>query len=75
MNAIVSEKGQITIPKQLRDDLGLTTGTLLDFTEEHGCLVARKVLSKDIVSHWRGKGHLPGQIDVDSYLQIVRDGK
>jgi antitoxin PrlF len=75
MNAIVSEKGQITIPKQLRDGLGLCSGTLLDFTEEQGCLVARKVLSRDLVARWRGKGRLPGKVSVDSYLQLVRDGK
>ncbi len=36
MNAVLSEKGQITIPKKLRDDLGLLPGSVLDFREEAG---------------------------------------
>ena len=29
MNSIVSEKGQVTIPKKLRKQLGLTAGVVL----------------------------------------------
>lgn len=43
MKAVVSEKGQVTIPKQLRDRLGIAAGQELDFTDENGRLVARKV--------------------------------
>ncbi|MGH3802314.1 MAG: AbrB/MazE/SpoVT family DNA-binding domain-containing protein [Pseudonocardiaceae bacterium] len=43
MKAKVSEKGQVTIPKQLRGRLGIKAGEELDFTEEHGGLVVRKV--------------------------------
>jgi antitoxin PrlF len=43
MKSTVSEKGQVTIPKQLRDSLGIEPGQELDFTEEEGRLVARKV--------------------------------
>ena len=31
MKAIISEKGQVTIPKALRDSLALAPGTALDF--------------------------------------------
>lgn len=40
--AIVSEKGQVTIPKRLRDRLGIRPGQVLDFHEERGRLVANK---------------------------------
>jgi AbrB family looped-hinge helix DNA binding protein len=40
--AIVSEKGQVTIPKRLRDRLGIRPGQVLDFREERGKLVASK---------------------------------
>jgi AbrB family looped-hinge helix DNA binding protein len=43
MKSTVSEKGQVTIPKKLRDRLGLRPGVVLDFEEEKGRLVARKV--------------------------------
>lgn len=49
MRAIVSEKGQVTIPKALRDRLGIKVGEVLDFEEEEGRLVARKVSLRDPV--------------------------
>lgn len=45
MKAKVAERGQVTIPKALRERLGIRPGTLLDFTSEKGRLVAEKVES------------------------------
>ena len=73
MNSVVSEKGQVTIPKALRVRLGIEAGVVLDFTEEQGRLVAKKVVNDDPVSRWRGKGHLPVGDDVDEYVNLVRD--
>ncbi|HEX5349844.1 MAG TPA: AbrB/MazE/SpoVT family DNA-binding domain-containing protein [Pseudonocardiaceae bacterium] len=42
MKAVVSEKGQVTIPKQLRDRLGIRPGEVLEFEEDGGRLVAVK---------------------------------
>jgi antitoxin PrlF len=42
MKAVVSEKGQVTIPKPLRDRLGLRAGQILEFETRGGLLVARK---------------------------------
>jgi AbrB family looped-hinge helix DNA binding protein len=72
MNSIVSEKGQVTIPKALRVRLGLDPGAVLNFQEEEGRLVARKVMQEDPVSRWRGKGRLPVGRNVDEYVNIVR---
>jgi AbrB family looped-hinge helix DNA binding protein len=47
MRAIVSEKGQVTIPKELRDRLGIRTGQPLDFTAENGRLIAVKEMPAD----------------------------
>jgi len=47
MKATVSEKGQVTIPKALRDRLGIRPGQVLDFREEKGRLVATKRNPKD----------------------------
>jgi AbrB family looped-hinge helix DNA binding protein len=49
MKSIVSEKGQVTIPKRLRDRLGIQAGQVLDFEEDRGRLVARKVSEQDPV--------------------------
>lgn len=43
----MSEKGQVTIPKSLRDRLGIRAGEILDFEEDRGRLVAVKVTSQD----------------------------
>lgn len=50
MKSTVTSKGQVTIPKALRDRLGLTTGVVLDFREEHGHLVASRAETDDPVA-------------------------
>lgn len=45
MATIVAERGQVTIPKALRDKLGIGPGTVLEFTAEQGRLVATKVIT------------------------------
>mgnify|MGYP005646008533 CR=1 FL=1 len=58
MTAKVAERGQVTIPKSLRDRLGIRPGTVLEFTEEGGRLVAVKVEALDPVDQAYGKfGH------------------
>ena len=48
--AIVSEKGQVTIPKRLRDSMGIRPGQVLAFREERGQLVATKAVAVDPVA-------------------------
>lgn len=44
MFAVVTSKGQLTLPKPIRDQLGLTEGSRLDFSvNEQGWLMARPV--------------------------------
>jgi len=47
MKSVVSEKGQITIPKSLRERLGIKPGQVLDFCEDKGTLIARKMKEED----------------------------
>jgi antitoxin PrlF len=49
MKSVISEKGQVTIPKPLRDRLGLSPGQVLDFQESNGRLVAAKRSPQDPV--------------------------
>lgn len=49
MKATVSEKGQVTIPKRLRDRLGIRPGEVLELREEGGRLVASKAMHQDPV--------------------------
>ena len=57
MKSVVSERGQITIPKELRDRLGLKPGIVLDFTEDQGRLVATKVVAGDTLEESFGLLH------------------
>jgi len=50
MKARIAERGQVTIPKTLRERLGMKPGTILEFTEERGRLVAVKSEEKDSIS-------------------------
>jgi AbrB family looped-hinge helix DNA binding protein len=44
MKALVTSKGQVTIPKELREKFGIEPGTRVDFVEEVGGLRLRKVV-------------------------------
>jgi len=50
MKAKVAERGQVTIPKRIREQLGIRKGTVLDFREEKGRIIARKTGESNPVS-------------------------
>ena len=74
MKAVLSEKGQVTIPKKIRMEYGLEPGTVLDFVEEEGAILVRKVVPTDPIRAWRGRGKVPGKMGVDEYLMRSREG-
>jgi antitoxin PrlF len=73
MKSVVSEKGQVTIPKAVRDRLGLKPGTVVSFEAVGGRLVGKKTVGEDVYSKWRGRGRLPAAESVDAYLSLIRD--
>ena len=74
MKTIISEKGRITIPKALRQALGLRTGTVIELRADAGTFIGTKVSSKDVFKKWRGRGVLPKGLSVDAYLERARGG-
>lgn len=70
MKAIVSEKGQVTIPKPLRERLGIKTGQALDFAEERGRLIARKAQLADPVD--QVYGILKKRRSTDQLIEMLR---
>jgi len=70
MKSVVSEKGQVTIPKLLRETLGLRAGAVLDFAAPQGVLIARNAVGPknpvDAVT-----GILP-PMDVDAEIERMR---
>ncbi|MEX2275041.1 MAG: AbrB/MazE/SpoVT family DNA-binding domain-containing protein [Actinomycetota bacterium] len=51
---MISEKGQVTVPKGLRERFGLRPGTEVEFVEEEGRIVLRKAPTEDPVESVRG---------------------
>ena len=72
MEATVAERGQITLPKAVRDALGLTKGTLLKVELEGGRIILRKSV-EDAISRARGKFALDGFDSAEAAVAVVRD--
>ena len=70
MKAVVSEKGQVTIPKALRERLGILPGQVLEFEEDGGRLTARKAAPVDPVDAVYGILQLDEP--VDRFIDRVR---
>jgi AbrB family looped-hinge helix DNA binding protein len=71
MKTTVSEKGQITIPKRLRDRLGLRPGTIIDFEEANGRLVGSKLGPGDALDRLYGILPLPPG-GTDAFIREIR---
>jgi AbrB family looped-hinge helix DNA binding protein len=55
MKTTVSEKGQITIPKALREKLGIRPGQVLDFSaDDRGRLIATKASTRSALDELYG---------------------
>ena len=66
----ISEQGQVTIPKHLRDRFGMTANVEVDFTPtERGLLIRKRPAGKHPVE--RVYGILNGG-NTDNYLDKVR---
>jgi len=70
MRAVVSGKGQVTIPKALRDRLGIRPGQALDFVEEDGRLVAVKLVARTAIDEVAGTLELG--MSTDEFTQQLR---
>lgn len=72
MEATVAERGQITLPKAVRDALGLTKGTKLKVELDGGRIVLRKDVG-DALSKLRGRFKLAeGFKTTDEAMRAVR---
>jgi len=73
MKAIVADRGQVTIPKKIRDRLGIVPQTVLEFHEENGKLVAVKVTEEDPVA--KVIGCLKLKNSTDEIMKELRDSE
>jgi len=70
MKAVVSEKGQVTIPKPIRKRLGIGPGVVLDFEASEGKLVASKMVERSPLDEVYGSLDL-GE-SVNDYIERIR---
>ena len=67
----ISERGQLTIPKRLRERFGLHQDVEVEITPtEHGLLIQKRSAAKHPVETI--SGILNGEIDVDRYVEDIR---
>src|SRR5215831_18604730 len=71
MEATVAERGQITLPKAVRDALGLVKGTVLKVEPDGGRIILRKDAS-DAISRVRGRFKLPAGVTTDDVMRDLR---
>ncbi len=71
MEATLAERGQVVIPKAIRDQLGLTPGALLTFSVEDGKLVIRKKVD-DAISRVRGRFKFAAGDSLDEWMRDTR---
>ncbi len=70
MRTTVSEKGQVTIPKALRERLGIRPGQALDLEEDSGRIIVTKADETDPVE--RLYGILPADPPTDAFIASIR---
>ena len=62
ITAKVTSKGQVTIPKEIREKLGVHPGEDVGFEEKDNLLVISKVVTKSPFDKWVGRlKHLRGK--------------
>ena len=67
----ISERGQITIPKRLRDRLGMHKDVEVEITAtENGLLIQKRTMAQHPVMNISGV--LGDAIDVDQYVEEIR---
>jgi AbrB family looped-hinge helix DNA binding protein len=55
VTAKVTSKGQITIPKEIREKLGISPGEEIGFVERRGVFFIKKPMKKSPFEKWMGK--------------------
>jgi AbrB family looped-hinge helix DNA binding protein len=72
----MGERGQVTVPKEIRDRFGLRAGTKVEFDVVKGVIVLRKVPPALTLRKWQGRGASSlkemGFRSVDEFIEAVR---
>lgn len=72
----IGGRGQVTIPKEIRERFGLGADTEVEFFVEHGEIILRKTKAPMALRKWRGycgeRFRELGFKSVDQYIEEVR---
>jgi AbrB family looped-hinge helix DNA binding protein len=72
----VGERGQVTIPKKIRELFDLRPNTEVEFHVSHGSITLQKAPKKLNLAHWKGKCKQSfvdlGYSSVDEFIEDVR---
>lgn len=72
ITAKITSKGQVTIPKKVRERLGVQPGEAIGFEEKEGVMVVSKAVRKSPFDKWMGRlGRLKGRRSDD----IVKEAR
>lgn len=77
-SSVVSSKGQITVPQEVRTQLGLKEGDRVEFVMEKGLTVMRPArASANPFEHYAGAlGTFPGGADeIKAWVNEMREGE
>ncbi|TVQ23502.1 MAG: AbrB/MazE/SpoVT family DNA-binding domain-containing protein [Spirochaetaceae bacterium] len=73
MKNALGERGQITIPKRIRESLGLRPGMQLEILEVDGSVVLRRPGIGEAIDTWSETAENPYG-STDAFLSATRDG-
>lgn len=71
MTTRVTTKGQVTIPKEIRDRAGIRPGDEIEWTEAEGKIVGARVETASPFARWIGAGRNLG-MTVDDFIEEMR---
>ncbi len=70
----ISTKGQVTIPKKIREKLGIKPGDIIEFIEENGLvyLQRKRSIEKEEKKFRQFKGIIKSSITSDQFIKELR---
>lgn len=68
----ITSKGQVTIPKAVRDQMGLRPGDEIEFVRDDGSFKLQKVIAESPFDEWVGYLKEWAGYDVDEMIEEMR---
>ncbi|MEW6067134.1 MAG: AbrB/MazE/SpoVT family DNA-binding domain-containing protein [Nitrospirota bacterium] len=72
LTAKVTSKGQITLPKKVRDKMGVQSGEGISFEEKDGVFYIKKAVKKSPFDRWVGRLKAQRCHKTDEIIEALR---